>query len=339
MRYIYISGLNRIELYELWSPPAEEPLLMQLLLWKPANPQEYYASFLEQWSVFLNLKGIPPLNWFEAAWMDTDNQRLFLSTWLQTAYTSSLRRAYLWLLHATWPDWEIHWLPQGMPQLAEMLGYQDPLGWKAFSNQAQFAAYLSNSLEFFKPAKDISESDIQTISEYLTEIDEQPECLITLKTNSFIRDYGFSILSSLNFMLGPHIIPKLYNLPSIPLLQENSCSCPRSGIFIDQTRWCIYFWIDQCVDPLIVKEMEKIWRGWRVFWHTKGLPYHYALSGRDPRSAMLPFKDVETSLRQWFDTPSVCFPLDPTEPDEVANPEKLNRLIQELQTRYEDLWK
>jgi len=364
---LYLKKNKQISGY-FWKKKLDdqEPGFISLVFWKPENPDTYYREYFnpenvkaEIWNsndifyppeFLLNLQASPPTQFHHAACLiDCDSQTLIFYSYLYEAPSLPTRRVYMALLQRTWPNWSVHWAERGFSEFIEWLGFSQSHYIQGFDSPDREARRIAwrDVLECFYPKEYFLQPNLDpendTIMEHiLFELEKEtttnPSCLISIKTKYGVKDYGFKVADGLLFSLGPKIIPKIYLSQDIVYTGE-FIHLPKCGIFIDQERSRIYFWFENYIDPMLLKGMEEHWRGWVVCWHTKGIPYHFALSGRNPVEALFPFDVLQNSIRSNVDPLETPHRMYPTEKPAEFYSRTLTKILAELKKRYVSIWR
>jgi hypothetical protein len=339
-----------------------EPGLMALIFWKPQNIENYFHELLnpenenlQLWSpngqdypreFILDISSSPAhVPNTAACLIDLDTQTLVFYSSLYYAPELPVRRIFMALLQQTWPDWSVHWAEQGFSEIIHRLGYPQAhyiQGIDSQNYEAQRSAWGWIFDNFYPPEHFLAPDNEITIDDILKNIDQEviqtPTCLVSLKTKQGVKDFGFSIDQGLLLSTGPKILPILYEVQSIEYTSETQ-HIPRSGILIDKERQRVYIWNEHYLDPLMVAALKRHWRGWLVFLHTKGVPYHFALSGRNPVEALYSFELLQKGIRSQVDPLETPYTRYPTDLSAESYSQKLTQLLDKLKVRYSSIWK
>lgn len=359
--HVYIRQNNKV--YGYRCEDVGDGILMPKVFWQPSDPISHWQDVFgeDTWNEIPVIEGhlvdTSVAYSFEERFspavclIDIDQKQLTL---LDNLYLGlPMRRLGIRLMHQTWPGWRIRWADQGYAEISHLIGYPHADFRENYERLTSFEKgsvfYSTIGFVGYFPVETMNfeePSNKKWLEEFLhdlespEEVSSQPSCLITLKTSSFVHDYGFrhGYEGGYLFSIGSRIIPTLLKIEPIHITHEYAEL--ETGLLIDLERHTVTFWRHSYVDPLLVKEMEKTWQGWRVFWHTGGLPYQFALSGRDPATVMQSFDELAKLFRYWLPYNSDRgWDSNPSSPDLCPDLDAADAMLETFRPYYPDIWK
>lgn len=219
--------------------------------------------------------------WAEGAvLLDCDRHCLLFWGGEDIAVAPHLRRGLLPILRLLWPGWSVAWATYGIVDIARGI-------------RVDAAAVLNSDSERLDPL---------TVDQLREDHPERQSAAITIRyRDGRVTDHLFAYSDPAS--VGPALLEVCAAHRPITLPREDTGFSAvegpayiEEGAFIDIAERAMWLWSAETVDPRQPKAIARRWPGWKVFAHNDGLARQVALSGRDPRTVMMPDTEVIQQL-------------------------------------------
>ena len=222
---------------------------------------------------------------------DFDHQLLLLQGGLQVQYILPVRRAYLEMARACWPEWRVEWAIRGVIDVAQHAGLPT-------TGLDQHPLALPPEDQLRTPGMIGSFSWVTVVGDVT-------------------QDYSFRPMPGQLLLVGPRLLDCCQQGTPGQLPAEDHLG---GGLLLKPDARYLGWWSTNDLRPAAA-DVETIWPGWQVHELTQGLRDQVAGSGRDPA----PYTVSAESVRKYI--ADELFP--GIEPDPVASIRRLEARLRE----------